>query len=1412
MEVTTILAIVSAVVSIGTAIYSSTLATGSDQEDVGAQITKTGTSATRNPVYGKCRVSSVNVYNNVRDHENQWLMSVFSFGIGPLEAVHQIYIDEVAAIPEGSYQSDPNGGTGQLQFRGIGDFDIQNVQIQIRSGLETENAMQLAIDYSDGEWTNQHRGDRCGQAAVRVKRVIDDEGARILNNQYTLAALVSGLKLFDPRIHSDPADPSQRVFSRNPALALLDYITDSYYGMGIPYKYIDLDSFIAAANYCSNDFFIDGEIDSSQAFSKILGNILACFGGILIAEDGFVKVKYDYISSPKYHFTEDNIISKGLKVTNQSTSGYYNVVETKFKNRNMDEKEDTFTLPADVNSDARILKDGYIQSTTLEMPYTLDGDGGSVTGAVKVLTNRELRKSLYQKQVDFDVDLTEYQLGIYDVIEISNPHYGWERRPFRITSMNKVIDEESLNVATLSCMEYNSAVYTGNEDGNIGKPIKPQPPLSAPVNLIFNINTYITAGYGELSWQNTMNIPNLESHIEYKLKSDPSWTRLGKTLDQFWKVQNLRADTYQFRVRNYHPLRGATEWLVSDDVVISPTVILPEVTGTAADTTTIDFVITWDDMLDSPVGNPSGGPDNGGSDNTVKTFFSHYLVTMYHRNTGDNGWDFKKQYTVSEPKFAYLFSENTVNGINRKVRAEVQIVAKDGTTSTVLTNGASVDAENLQHSQVTGVEINSELGIVNMTWLPSNELDFRGTEVHLSETNGFTPDGSTLIDDINANFYTWIFPESDPSGKVYYLRLGSYDAFGTDDINFSIQYIISKKSIDDLLPDIGEDLDKIRSPYADDGVTKLQNPEYTIKAVDQDTVAGLGLIADEATSRTDAIIAADRVLFGAGGHPTWVDDKTYTTGQRVIFRPDTLAYEWLWESDLLVDNTPDTNRWGYIRDGGDNPTQGTLSKDTFDGRRFVYLMYQSSNNLTYVVFGEEYNDGNNKYKDVNTLVLSVDGVASQLSYNPSFGEYTVSGDVFSLQSKTNQTLRVRLATNTVQTKTTLLAEANQNVPVDNAPTHNSDVYWNIINDNIDQAGFYHDADGRLVIESLVVDELHGNKILASTIQGDRIIANTIDADRIKATSRLTVGSQANRFAIVSGADGVDNAFAAGVASATDDGSTAPFRVGHSGYFTATNCQILGQMSVGTETSGNYCRIIGSGTGGTTSDAILIHKDNTLRYVLRKDGHTWWNRGSGSNFMEINPNTGQVVMRGVNGTEFMKLDAPNNLAAFNGSVYVEHLIGDAYDLFYKYQIFHANQSSPHYLGDGGSLNIHAFGISNPRNYVRTLQVLSSGCYVRRSGDGACTAALDLFIDGNFIGNMGSVYLTSLDTSQKTLSTGLSSLLDVPLNTNGNVELRLRITGWTGTGQVSCFTRLTGASADAWASDIECRLWKKTNEMY
>lgn len=1093
MEPVTILAVVATVVSVGTAIYASTLSTGSDQEDVGASVTKTGVTATKNPVYGKCRVSSVNVYNNVKDSSNEWLLSVFSYGIGPLNGVHQIYIDEIPTLNIDTVVTIPNGDITQNRFNAVGDFTNQDVQIQIRSGIETELACSMAIENSDGEWTTAHRGDRCGSVAILAKRNIKDEGARILAPQYSVSALVSGLSVYDPRAGSDP---NVKVFSRNPALAILDYITNDYYGMGIDYKYIDLTSFINSANHCENQFTIDAEIDSSQAFSKILGNMLACFGGILVAEDGYVKLKFDAISPIMHEFDENDIVGSGIRVTNQSTSGYYNVIETKFKSSLMDEKEDVYTLPANVNTDPRIASDGYTKSKTLELPYVLDNGNGPV----KILTNREFRRSNYQKQVDFDLDLTENKVFLYDVIAISNEHYGWVSKPWRITAINKTIDEEKLNVATISCMEYSDSIYTGEDDGNIGNPVKPLPPLTEPTNLEFNQTTYITAGYGELTWNNTSFSTGSISQVEYKLASDAGWTRLGETKEELFKVQNLNSGDYNFRVRNYHQIRGASPWSAILDVTIAPNVILPEVTGATVNTTTQDFIFGWNDMLNEPVGNPVDGPDNDGTDGTVKSWFSHYQVDIFHREGDD--WIYKKSYYPTSNNLTYLYADNVANSINRQIRADIYIVAKD-TTKSPQGSGSTVNGLNPQHGIVTGYDASSELGVVNLLWSKSTEFDFYGTQIHLSKDINFVPDGSTLIANTVASFYTFILPEDSVDGELYYLRLGSYDVFGTDNINFTPAILVRYNSIESLLPDIGADLKVLRSPFDDNG-DRIQNPDLTLKSVDNNTVTAIGLKSDEATSRSDVIIAADRLMLSAGGHPTWVDDEAYLVGDRVIFNNIDPDAESTYLGELTVGGSSDEtdSNFGFIT--YQNVRYGNLEPLTCLGAVVVGL---SSNGNTFTL---EFDKAPNINGQTITIVFGSNSIPLNSTADDKVFTATYTTDNFSNYAAQKLNVGISVPPPSGQrpdvTGINMLFEcivANTNQSPNKDGTDNT--YWKVINKNIDRAAFYFDADGRMYLENATIENLSGDKITVDTLQGNRIIGQSIEGDKISATTTITAG-------------------------------------------------------------------------------------------------------------------------------------------------------------------------------------------------------------------------------------------------------------------------------------------------------------------
>lgn len=92
LETATIIAIVSAVVSVGTAIYAMNQA--SDETNAGTAVTKQGSQNSRNKVYGKAIVGTTRVYSNVKDRDQSYRTDVFDVaGIGTLR-FHNVWIED----------------------------------------------------------------------------------------------------------------------------------------------------------------------------------------------------------------------------------------------------------------------------------------------------------------------------------------------------------------------------------------------------------------------------------------------------------------------------------------------------------------------------------------------------------------------------------------------------------------------------------------------------------------------------------------------------------------------------------------------------------------------------------------------------------------------------------------------------------------------------------------------------------------------------------------------------------------------------------------------------------------------------------------------------------------------------------------------------------------------------------------------------------------------------------------------------------------------------------------------------------------------------------------------------------------------------------------------------------------------
>ena len=258
-----------------------------------------------------------------------------------------------------------------------------------------------ATDFS--QWGSDKKGQ--GVAYV-VERFWFDKSNPAYQGEPNTQYLVKGRSLYDPRkdgtisgqtgSHRDD-DATTWEFSDNPALALLDYLTNTEYGRGVPYDEIDMASFISSANKCDTyvdiparatnttggalsvydphfgltfniasgavlPFYRDGQITTGTYANKqkrfrlnmaidngkeVLDNvqeILKTFRGNLHHINGKYAVHMDDVASSVLSLNDDDIIG-GLKIQQGDRKQRVNRMTVKFLNANKHYKKDQVSWP-----------------------------------------------------------------------------------------------------------------------------------------------------------------------------------------------------------------------------------------------------------------------------------------------------------------------------------------------------------------------------------------------------------------------------------------------------------------------------------------------------------------------------------------------------------------------------------------------------------------------------------------------------------------------------------------------------------------------------------------------------------------------------------------------------------------------------------------------------------------------------------------------------------------------------------------------------------------------------------------------------------------------------------------------------------------------------------------------------------
>lgn len=189
------------------------------------------------------------------------------------------YLNDDLMAPYGNGYWYAPGALGK--YGGGGSNPPNLVQIDYRLGVTPETAYAISADVP--EWTSTHRGDGVTSTLLTcIEARREDQAGDFPNGLPQLSSVWRAQKLYDPRdAGQTQGDKSTYLWSDNPVLGLLGYLTDAKGGMGLDYvRFIlpTVDYWKAAADEC------DGLVSTSGMHATLLDAAAAGDAKIFVAD------------------------------------------------------------------------------------------------------------------------------------------------------------------------------------------------------------------------------------------------------------------------------------------------------------------------------------------------------------------------------------------------------------------------------------------------------------------------------------------------------------------------------------------------------------------------------------------------------------------------------------------------------------------------------------------------------------------------------------------------------------------------------------------------------------------------------------------------------------------------------------------------------------------------------------------------------------------------------------------------------------------------------------------------------------------------------------------------------------------------------------------------------------------------
>jgi fibronectin type 3 domain-containing protein len=519
--------------------------------------------APREIVYGTVRKSGVLVFAHVTGTTNEFLHIVVALAGHQVQAIGDIYIDDVIVPLDGG------GNASSGKYVGF-------LRVKKHLGADSQTADSDLVSEASSVWTTNHRLRGIAYVYVRLKYNQDVFPGGIPN----VSAIIQGRLVLDTRT-------SATAFSANWALCLRDYMAFSKLGLGVPDAEFDTTALNAAANVADENvnlnpsgtekrYTINGVISTDAQPGEIIETMASAGAGFVSYIGGKWIIQAGAYRTPTITLDESDLRGPLSVQTKVSRRDIFNGVKGVFTSP-INEWQ-TADFPPVVNATYTTADGGVRIWQDVELPFTTSA--ATAQRIAKIALER-VRQEIVVK---LPCKLTALRVQAGDNVMLTNARLGWSAKVFEVQSFSFAPEPQeggALGLGVdLMLRETAAGVWDWNDGEETIVDLAPNTNLPNPFSVAAPTSLVLTSGTATKFLQpDGTTVPRLKATwtvpadefvqsgglIRVQYKTDASsiwsdWSVVTGTQTEEYITDVLIGTAYSVRVRSENTTGVSSVW------------------------------------------------------------------------------------------------------------------------------------------------------------------------------------------------------------------------------------------------------------------------------------------------------------------------------------------------------------------------------------------------------------------------------------------------------------------------------------------------------------------------------------------------------------------------------------------------------------------------------------------------------------------------------------------------------------------------------------------------------------------------------------------------------------------------------------------------------------------------------------